>query len=463
MPLLVKNGRVVNAEDERPADVYAEDDRITRVEPDIDPASLPPGTQVIDASGRLVFPGFIDPHVHVHLPVMGTHARDDHASASRAALAGGTTTIIEMICPTADDEPAAAFDTWSSLAEAGACCDYSFHLAVVRFDAPARRQLRDLVRDRGVASFKIFLAYLGLDTPDEHLFETLTLAKELGVIVTAHCENAVAIDRMQRRLIREGRTGPEWHEPSRPAFVEADGVNHLCSFAQLTGAHLYIVHTSNGLALQRALDARARGVSVWVESVVPHLVLDKSMAERGGFEGAKHVMSPPLREAHERDTLWNAIAAGDISTIATDHAPFDFATQKATGRDDFTKIPSGIPSIQERVDLVHTHGVRQGRIDLPTMVAACSTNAARLFGLYPRKGAVRVGSDADLVVYDPSFEGVFSRAQSLSRVDYNAYEGMPRRGRAEVVTLRGRVVARDGTHVGPNGGGRYLPRDPTHA
>lgn len=463
MPLLIKNGRVVTATDDRVADVYAEGETITRIDRDIHPSSVAPGAEVIDASGCLVFPGFIDPHVHIHLPFMGTNAKDDHASATKAALAGGTTTIIEMICPGPGDEPAAAVAEWKGHADGRACCDYAFHLAVVRFDDLARAQVRELVAREGIASFKVFLAYKGaLDISDEHLFALLTIAKELGVITTAHCENAEVIDALQKRLIARGDTGPQFHEPSRPRAVEAEGVHHLCTFAELTGAHVYCVHTSCAAAVRHAIDARLRGVDVWIEAVIPHLVLDATWAERPDFEGAKYVMSPPLRDRSEQAHLWHAIRGGAISTIATDHAPFDFAGQKDMGRDGFTRIPNGIPSIQERVDLVHTRGVRAGRIDLHTMVSACSTQAARLFGLYPRKGAIAVGSDADLVVYDPDHRGTFTKAASLSRVDYCAYEGLERIGRAKVVTLRGQIAAREGEFVGKAGRGAYLSREPTH-
>ena len=463
MPVLIKNGLVVNADSEQQVDVLAEGETITRMEPNIDPATLPADTEVIDAAGKCVFPGFIDPHVHIHLPFMGTNAIDDHDSATRAALVGGTTTIIEMICPGPDEEPREAFETWKGLAEAGANCDYTFHLSVVRFDELAERQIRELVASEGVASFKIFLAYKGaLDIADENLIPLLELAKELGVIVTAHCENAEAVNAMQERLIAAGKTGPEWHEPSRPRSVEASGVNHLRTFAELTGAHVYIVHTSCGAALEQARSARERGVNVWVESVAPHLVLDKTWAERPDFEGAKYVMSPPLRDAVEHDPLWRGIEDRTISTIGTDHAPFNFNGQKDMGTEAFTKIPNGIPSIQERIDLVHTHGVKAGRIDLMTMVDACSTQAAKIFGMYPRKGVVAVGSDADLVIYDAEAEGVFSHEHSISRTDYSGFEGMARRGAVESVVLRGQVVVREGGFVGDAGGGRYVSRPVTH-
>ncbi len=462
MSLLVRGGRIVTASEDYVGDVYCKGETITRIEPAIEPASLPPGTEVIDAAGKYVFPGFIDPHVHVYLPFMGTLAADDYASASKAALAGGTTTLIEMICPGPTDQPLDAFELWRSKAEGLAAVDYSFHMSVVRFDEAVREQFGKIVR-RGVPSFKVFLAYKGaLNLSDEHLFAAMRLAKASGVIVTAHCENADAIDALQQSLLAEGKTGPEWHGPSRPPVVEADGVHHLCAFAQVLGTHVYPVHTSCDEALHEALAARARGVNIWIESVAPHFVLDQTAAERPDFDGAKYVMSPPLRHARNQDVLWRGVASRQISTIGTDHAPFRFADQKVMGRSAFTQIPNGIPSVQERVDLIHTHGVVAGRIDLKTMVDACSTQAARIFGMYPRKGTIAVGSDADLVVYDPGYRGVFSRTSSYSNVDYNAYEGWERKGRATVVTVRGEVQARDGEFVGTIGRGRFVAREPTH-
>jgi dihydropyrimidinase len=417
------------------------------------------GQKSIDATGKCVFPGFIDPHVHIHLPFMGTNAIDDHASASKAALVGGTTTIIEMICPGPSDEPAAAFHEWKNLAEAGCCCDYTFHLAVVRFDELAKQQLRKLVASEGVQSFKIFLAYKGaLDISDEHLHELMLMCKELGVTLTAHCENAEAIDSNQKKLIGDGKTGPEWHEPSRPRKIEAGGVEHLCDFAEQTGATVYVVHTSCGEAVDMAMAAKGRGVDVTVEAVAPHLVLDKTYAERPDFEGAKFVMSPPLRDKEEHEALWDGIAKGLVKTVGTDHAPFNFHGQKDMGKENFTHIPNGIPSIQERVDLVHTFGVCTGKIDLQTMVDVCSTNVAKQFNMFPRKGAIAVGSDADIVVYDTEFVGTFKHEDGLTKTDYSGFEGMDRKGRSEVVLLRGEIVAEKGNFVGEPGAGTYISR-----
>lgn len=463
MPLLIKNGRIITSDADYHADIYCVEEHITRIEENIDASAFPSDTEVIDAKGKYVFPGFIDPHVHVHLPFMGTYAKDDHESASRAAIVGGTTTFIEMICPAPEQEPMDAFNEWHSKAQSQSHCDYSFHLGVVRFDQLAREQIRSIVKDYGIASFKVFLAYKGaLDISDENLFELLTLGKELGVITTAHCENATAIDSMQKKLLSEGKTGPEWHEPSRPARVEAEGVHHLATFAELTGAHVYAVHTSCGEAIDVARAAQARGVKLWVESVIPHFALDHTLAEQAKFQGAKYVMSPPLRDRSNHDALWAALASGVTSTVGTDHAPFDFNGQKDMGKGDFTKIPNGIPSIQERIDLLHTLGVKTGRIDLNTFVRVASTNAAQIFGL-KCKGTIAVGADADIVIYDPDYTHTLSAKTHQSKVDYNGFEGWEVTGRSSVVAVRGKVMVRDGVFVGDEPGrGKLIHRVPTH-
>lgn len=478
MSLLIKNGQITTASDQYIADILCEGETISAIGRDL---TAPAGAEVIDATGKYVFPGFIDPHVHIYLPFMGTFSKDDYDSGSRAALVGGTTTLIEMCCPSRQEEPIDGFTLWLSKANGVSACDFTFHMAVSRFDPSVERQLREIVQ-RGIASFKIFLAYQGtFGIDDTELYHTLRLAKELGVIVTAHCENAELVSEMQKRLIAEGKTGPEWHEPSRPVRVEAEGVHHLMTFAEMTGAHVYIVHTSNYDAIWCAAAARARGVNVWIETVAPYLVLDASAAEgvpphppgevvrnrvgevsRDNFAGAKYVMSPPLRAKRHQDAIWNALASRTISTIATDHAPFDFKGQKDMGRGDFTKIPNGIPSIEDRVNLVYTYGVKRGRIDLHTMVDACSTQAAKLFGLFPRKGTIALGSDADLVVYDPDYCGQISRKTQLMNVDYSAFEGWPIEGRPSLVTVRGRIMARDGKFIGQLGYGKLLKRMPTH-
>jgi len=458
MPLLIRNADIITADSRQHGDIYIEHETITRIGKSLD---APPDAAVIDASGMLVFPGFIDPHVHIYLPFMATFAKDTHETGSIAALVGGTTTFIEMCCPSRLDDALEGYHLWKSKAEGHSACDYSFHMSVTKFEAQTESQLREIVRD-GIASFKIFLAYknfFGVD--DAEMYRTLHLARKLGVIVTAHCENAELVARLQQQLVAEGKTGPEWHEPSRPDSVEAEGTNRFAVFLETLGTAGYVVHLSCAKALERALAAKSRGVRLWVESVIPHFMLDKTYAERPGAEGMKHVMSPPLRDRANQKALWDALAMGFIDTVATDHCPFDTA-QKLLGRESFTQIPNGIPGIEERVNLLYTYGVRRGPLDLHRFVDAASTRAAKLFGLYPRKGTIAVGSDADLVIFDPAYRGVLSAASQHSNCDYNGFEGMEIEGRPSVVTVRGRVQVRDGHFVGERGRGRLLKREPMY-
>jgi dihydropyrimidinase len=459
MSLLIKNGEIITASERYAADIFCENETITRIGRDLE---TPPGAEVIDAAGKLVFPGFIDPHVHIYLPFMGTFAKDTHETASQAALIGGTTTFIEMICPGRAEKPLEAFELWLGKARGNSACDFTFHMGATRFDDEAESDLREIVR-RGVSSFKVFLAYKGaLGVTDEELYKILRLAKELGVITTAHCENADLILEMQKKLLAEGKTGPEFHHASRPPRFEALGVHHFLTFAAATGAAGYIVHLSCRAALEQAQAARAAGAPLWVETLIQYLLCDKTDAERPEFEGAKFVMSPPLRDASNQRVLWDGLNAGMIATLATDHAPFDFATQKRMGENDFTKIPNGIPSLEDRVNLYFTHGVKTGRMDVHRFVETASTNAARIFGLFPRKGTIQLGSDADLVVFDPDYRGKISAKTHRMNVDYNAFEGMEIEGRPSVVTVRGQVAVRDGKFVGDRARGKFLEREPTH-
>lgn len=470
MSLLIKNATIVTADETFAGDVLAENGVIKKIGAGL----AAPDAEVIDATGKYLFPGFIDPHVHIYLPFMGTVSKDDYASGSKASLMGGTTTLIEMCCPARTEDPLEAIRLWKSKAAGISSCDYTFHMGVTRFDDSTAEALDAIVRDEKVTSLKIFLAYKGaFGIEDNELYQTLSFAAERGLVVTAHCENAELVAENQKRLVAEGKVGPEWHEPSRPISVEADGCHHLMTFAEATGAEVYVVHTSCIPAVEAIEAARKRGVKAHIETVAPYLTLDSSYAELPDFEGAKFVMSPPIRKKEHGDFLWKKIADGTVDTVGTDHAPFDFQTQKRMGHPEnaldaemnptgkpgnFTLIPNGIPSVEERVKLLYTDGVCEGKIDLETLVRCASTNSAKIFGLYPRKGTIEVGSDADLVLWDPEYRGEISVNTHSMATDYSAFEGKKIKGRAEFVTVRGQVLVRDGEWEGKGGEGCFLER-----
>jgi dihydropyrimidinase len=459
MPILIQNGEIITATDRYTADIYCEGETITAIGKNL---STPPNTPTIDATGKYIFPGFIDPHVHIYLPFMGTFAKDDYITASRAALHGGTTTLIEMICPSRNDDPLEAYHLWRSKAEGKSACDYTFHMGVSKYDESTQQALQTIVAD-GISSFKIFLAYKGaFGISDTELYHTLKLAKSLGVITTAHCENADLVLELQKKLLSEGKTSPQYHYWSRPPIVEAEGTRHLMTFAEITGAHVYVVHLSCQEALNEAIRAKKRGVHCWVETLIQYLVLDQSHAELPNFEGAKYVMSPPLRHKSNQEILWNALRQGFVSTVATDHAPFDFKDQKEMGRHDFTKIPNGIPSLEDRVNILYTYGVKQGHLTLNQFVNVASTQAAKIFDLYPRKGTIQLGSDADLVIYDPHYRGTITAQNHHMNIDYNPFEGWQIEGRAETVTVRGRLAVNQGKFIGDHTHGQFLKRVPSH-
>jgi len=456
MSLLIRNGEIVTADTRYFADIYVEEETITRIGKDL---AVSPDTEVIDAAGKFVFPGFIDPHVHIYLPFMSTFAKDTHATASVAALIGGTTTFIEMCCPSRLEDALDGYHLWKEKAAGQSACDYAFHMAVTHYDDKTESQLRAIVND-GTSSFKVFLAYKNFfGVEDGELYKTLALAQKLGVITTAHCENAELVSQLQAALLTEGRIGPEWHERSRPETVEAEGTNRFAAFLETTRAHGYVVHLSCQPALEAAVRAKQRGVRLSIESVVPHFLLDKSLAEQPGVEGMKYIMSPPLRDKRNHSSLWTALQSGMVDTVGTDHCPFDL-DQKRLGTQAFTQIPNGIPGIEERVNLMYSHGVRTGRLDIHRFVDALSTGAAKLFGLFPRKGTIAPGSDADLVIFDPDYRGVISARTQHTNNDYNGFEGFPIEGRPSVVTVRGKVQVRDGEFVGEHGRGRFIAREP---
>ncbi|PIE19665.1 MAG: dihydropyrimidinase [Proteobacteria bacterium] len=457
MAILIRGGEIITASERYHGDVLCEGEEIARIAPTIRDGELPTQTTILDAKGKLVFPGFIDPHTHVYLPVSGTEANDDFASATRAALLGGTTCLFDFIGPAKDEAPFAALEAWESRA-AQAFCDVGFHLAVTRLDEDTEPEIRSIVRDHGHRSFKVYLANYAVGIDDDTLFRTLELARELEVLTMAHCENGALIKGLTRRLRADGKLGPRWHYHSRPPRVEAVGTALLLAFAELLDVDVYLVHVSCAEALDEVQRARLRGVRASVETLAQFLLLDRQRTEVDDFEAAKHIASPPLRDAENHAVLWNALASGAIDTLATDHAPFDFCGQKDLGADDFSCIPNGMPGVEDRIKLLYTHGVCRGRLNLNRFVDVCSTRAAKLFGLYPHKGTVQPGADADLVVWDPRHRSIISAEHQAMKVDYNAFEGFSVEGRAEHVTVRGELAVRDGAFCGTPGRGAILRR-----
>ena len=444
-PVLVRGGTVVGEGRRRAADVLCEGGKIAAVGEGL---AAPEGTEVLDAAGMLVLPGFIDPHVHAHLPLAAASAKSDYANTSKSALLGGTTCFMDFAGAGPERDFAEALEKWHRAADGRSFCDYRWHLTVTRFDAQVERDLDRLV-EAGLRSVKIYLAYRPyLAVDDETLFAILSYAARKDLVVMAHCENADLVPALQRRLLAEGKTGPEWHGASRPPAVEAEGVCRFLTFAEMTGARAYVVHVSSREALEMADRFRGRLRELRLETMMHYLLLDESLLARPGFEGAKWVLSPPLRRGEDREALWAALAEGRIDTLATDHCPFDFAGQKELGRGDFSKIPNGIGGVGERLPLAMAHGVAAGRLELERLVAVGAENPAKIFGLWPRKGRIAPGSDADVTVWNPAWTGRVEADSFANAADYDPYEGMALAGRAEWVLAAGGVQVRRGAWAG---------------
>lgn len=452
---LITGGTVVNADREQVADVRVRDGLVVEVKPNLKVAE---DETVIDATGKLVFPGGGDPHVHLHLPFMGAEGIDTPATGSRGAVMGGTTWCIEMMWPDKPTtDPNAALDTYWLPRYRDSSIDYTFHAGVTGWGEQSEAWYQQMV-DRGITSLKMFLAYEGaLGISDLAMFNGMTFAEKRGLVVTGHCENAVLITQLQKRLFDAGKIGPESHYHSRPPAVEAAGTFHFCNMLAQTGARGYVVHLSCEEALEQAMTAQRLGADVKVEVLIQHLLCTKADAERPDFEGAKFVMSPPLREAKNPPVLWNALAAGQIITVGSDQAGFSMA-QKAMGADDFRAIPNGMATVADRFRLLYTHGVAAGRLSRTRFVEVSSTAAARQFGLYPKKGLIAPGSDADIVVYDPNVNDVISAETHGLAIEYSNFEGWPVKGRCDVVMVRGTVMAEKGQYVGTPGHGKFMPR-----
>ena len=459
MTALVRNGRVVTASESYEADLYVDGGRIALVGQGL---SLPADT-VVDASGCLVLPGGIDAHTHLDMPAGELTSADDFETGTRAAAFGGTTTVVDFATPEPGQSLLAALETWRGKAEGKAVVDYGFHMAVREVGDATLAEMARLARDGGVTSFKLYLAYPGvLQVDDASFFRALLGARECGALTLVHAENGGVIDVLVKRALARGDTAARHHALTRPPEAEAEATARAISLATIAGAPLYVVHLSCAGALAHVTAARDRGLSVFAETCPQYLFLSIADYDRPGVEGAKFVISPPLREAADQQALWRGLARGDLQVVATDHCPFT-TSDKERGRLDFSKIPSGAPGIETRMTLLWDGGVRAGRIDAQRFVEVTATAPARIFGLWPRKGTIAVGGDADLVVWDPERESKLSAGTLHMRVDYSPYEGRVVRGAPLVVMSRGEVIVDHGEWKGRAGRGEFLARRPTQA
>lgn len=455
MATLVRGGTIVNAEASRRADVLCLEGRIAAIGEGLE---APAGAEVIEADGLLVMPGGIDPHTHMELPFMGTVASEDFFTGTAAGFAGGTTMILDFVIPDPGQPLLEAYRSWRGWAEKAAG-DYSFHVAVTWWDESVHADMGVLAREEGVNSFKHFMAYKNaIMATDETIYHSFRRAKELGAIVTVHAENGELVYQLQQDLIGRGVTGPAGHPQSRPPQVESEAAHRVIRFAELIGVPLYLVHVSTADAARHIADARAQGLRVYGEVLAGHLVVDDSVYANPDFAyAAAHVMSPPFRPKAHQGALWAGLRDGVLHTTATDHCCF-CAAQKAAGREDFTKIPNGTAGIEDRMAVLWTKGMEQGWLTPERFVALTSANTAKIFNLYPRKGCIAVGADADLALWDPSAEKTISAKTHRQNVDFNIFEGLRVRGQAAYTLSAGRVVYARGDLRAERGAGRYLKR-----
>ena len=456
MSILIKNGRIVTAVDDYFADIYIEGEKIVRIGADLDVGA----DTVLDASDRLVIPGGIDAHTHFDMPFGGTVSADDFETGTKAAAFGGTTTLVDFAIQTKGESTLAGLDKWHAKAEGKATIDYGFHMIVT--DMPhARLTELDRLVDEGVTSYKLFMAYPGLLYVDDGvLYRAFRRAGENGTRICMHAENGIVIDEIVKQAVEDGKLAPRWHAHTRPTRMEAEGVHRAIAIAEVADVPLYIVHLSCSDALDEVKRARARGVNVMAETCPQYLFLDETIYDREGFEGAKWVMTPALREKWNQSILWEGLRMGHLATVATDHCPFCFKGQKELGRDNFTQIPNGAPGVENRMSLMFHGGVVEGRLSLNRFVELTSTEAAKTFGMFPKKGTIAVGSDADIVIFDPEKRQTISAdnpATHHMRVDYSAYEGFEVQGWSETVISRGRVIVDKGSLL-TEGGGQFLKR-----
>ena len=459
MGLLVKNGEIVTAGERYVADLGCDGGVITAIGKDLEKRG--PGDEVIDASGQFVFPGFVDPHVHMELPVMGTISADDFESGTAAGVAGGTTCIIDFCIPERGESCLEALRARRERARK-AVADYSFHMTITGWSDRTADEMRAVVEEHGIPSFKVLLAYKGTVMVDDGvLYEVMKHAARLGAVVAVHGENGEAVWRLQRDLVAKGDVAPEFHPISRPSMLEGEATARALMMARLHGTTAYIVHMTCREAVEALVRAKLEGQRCHGETCPQYLLLDDRVFAKPDFEGAAFVLSPPIRPAHlgHHDALWRGLANGMLDAVGTDHCPFTME-QKRAGKDNFTLIPNGAAAIDDRLQLLYSYGVCNGRFDLQRMVALGSTNPARIFGLFPRKGTIAVGSDADLVVYDPTTKGVRSAKTHHSRADRNLFEGYPVQGKPSFVVVNGRIQYADGDLKVERGAGRFIARRP---
>ncbi len=453
--LLIRNGTLVTDLHTYGADILINRDRIHDIAPNIPPEAA---DRIIDATNMLVMPGGIDVHTHLDMPFGGSKSSDDFETGTRAAAFGGTTTIVDFAIQAKGTRMRDALDIWWKKAEGKVCIDYGLHMIVTDLGTSGLEDMDDMVSE-GVASFKLFMAYPNvLMVDDATIFKALGQTAKNGALVCMHAENGGVIDTIIQRTLAEGKTAPIYHALTRPTRAEAEAVHRSIALAEMAGAPVYIVHLSSEDALNQVREARDRGLPVFAETCPQYLLLSIEELERPNFEGAKYVFTPPLREKHNLPRLWDGLKHDHLQVVSTDHCPFCFADQKQLGKDDFTKIPNGGPGIENRLQLIHHHGVTTGKISLNRFVELVSTTPAKLFGMYPRKGALAVGSDADIVIWDPDAEHTISAATHHMRVDYSMFEGFKVTGNARQVLSRGEVIVENGKFHGKAGRGHYLRR-----
>ena len=463
MSLLITNGRIITASDDYVADVYCENGTITAIGKDL-PSHRFHADRTIDAFGQYVIPGGIDVHTHLNMPFGGTTSADDFESGTIAAAFGGTTSIIDFAIQYRGSTMRHALDDWRSRAEGQAVIDYGFHMIVTELEDAGLGDMDRLVRDEGITSFKLFMAYPGVFMVDDAtIFRALRRTGDNGGLVCMHAENGGVIDELVKEALRKGQTAPKYHALTRPSRAEGEATGRAIALAEMARVPIYIVHLSAADALDKVRQARDMGLPAYAETCPQYLFLSYDNYEEPGFEGAKYVMSPPLREKWHQDVLWQGLSKNDLQVISTDHCPFCMAEQKELGKSDFSRIPNGAPGIETRLTLVHDGGVRPGRITMNRFVELCSTTPAKMFGLFPRKGTIAVGSDADIVVFDPKKRATLGVETLHMKVDYNPYEGRIVEGSPSTVICNGRLVIDGETFTGKKGAGRFLRRGPSQA